>query len=113
MSSVGDTLRGLFTRESSRETSSTCPIYDPGFFANITFKCDACGTEFWESDDTEHLECYHCGHVHAGTADDMPDVVRAKCWQCNTISTDISGFRAANIRFDCPKCDFVWESDRY
>ena len=87
------------------------PSFDPAFFSNLTWRCTNCGNEFWDQDNG--VVCHYCEANYTLSKDDFPELLRAKCWNCGEISTEVGGYRSENIRFDCPNCYFEWESDPY
>jgi len=93
--------------------SSPYPVYDGDFWNSITWACNRCGGEFYWLDDDRQLTCHHCDTTYSLREGDFPEPLRAKCWNCGKITDKVSGFRAENVRFDCPHCAFEWESSEY
>jgi len=98
-------------REKERQKREEMPSFDPAFFSNLTWRCTNCGNEFWDQDNG--VVCHYCEANYTLSKDDFPELLRAKCWNCGEISTEVGGYRSENIRFDCPNCYFEWESDPY
>lgn len=95
------------------DSESDYPSYDPAFIHNLTWECTNCGqTIYWQEGDST-LICHKCNTSYSLTRDEFPELLRAKCWNCGKVSESVGGFRAENIRFDCPHCEFEWESDPY
>lgn len=92
------------------QTKPDYPSYDRDFVHNLTWRCTNCGQEIYWQEEDQHLTCHGCDTEYHLTRKDTPELLRAKCWNCGEISTTVGGFRAENIRFDCPNCEFEWES---
>lgn len=86
------------------------PIYDRNFMHNLTWECTSCGQEIYWQEDDPNLICHKCITSYSLTEDEFPKLLQAKCWNCGKISPTVGGFRAENIQFDCPNCEFEWKS---
>lgn len=89
------------------------PTYDWNFMENITWRCINCENEIYWQDGDSQLTCHYCDTVYDLSPEDIPQPLRAKCWECGNVSDNVSGSRAENLSFDCPNCAFVWKSDPY
>lgn len=114
LGSVYELISSVLGRhESGGADSREYPINDEDFVHNLTGRCGTCDEEFYWFENDHHLTCHRCDTEYSLSAEDFPDLLRAKCWNCGRVSEEVTGFRAENINFDCPYCEFVWESDTY
>lgn len=107
-------LKSIWKAPADRRDTETehneYPIHDGDFFQSITWECTTCGQEIYWLERDDQLTCHNCSTTFMLSEDNFPILLRAKCWNCGTISDDIGGFRMENIRFDRPKCEFSWKS---
>jgi len=106
-----DGLRNSLKKATAEPAStSQYPVYYASFWRSITWRCIECDQEIYWVDDDERLMCHTCETEYTLREDDFPELLRAKCHNCDRISESVGGFREENVRFDCPHCDFEWKS---
>jgi DNA-directed RNA polymerase subunit RPC12/RpoP len=97
-------------KRDEQEERPQYPIYEWDFIHSITWRCTTCEKEFYWLEEDDRLICHRCHTDYDLSREEFPDPLRAKCWNCDRISDAVGGFRQENISFDCPHCEFWWES---
>lgn len=99
--------------EKNEDPWAPYPVYGTEVDLDIIWECEECEAEM-RSGEGRGMVCPACSaNYELNSKDETPKALRTRCPKCNEVSDEIGGFRASNLVFDCPNCEFRWESYPY